>query len=104
MRRGEIWTATAAEPRPTLVIQDDRFDATESVTVCCLTTDTHDMPLFRIPVPASVTNGLSQDSRIMLDKVTTLRRAHLRTCIGVMENEYLIAVERGLLVFLGIAG
>ncbi|MDN5794794.1 MAG: type II toxin-antitoxin system PemK/MazF family toxin [Intrasporangium sp.] len=33
MRRGQLWTATggkhyASKPRPVLVVQDDRFDAT----------------------------------------------------------------------------
>ena len=33
MRRGELWTASAGQgyagkPRPVLIIQDDRFDAT----------------------------------------------------------------------------
>ena len=44
MKRGEIWTAAAGsgyagKPRPVVIIQDDRFDATDSVTVCAFTTD-----------------------------------------------------------------
>ncbi|HEY9556611.1 MAG TPA: type II toxin-antitoxin system PemK/MazF family toxin [Acidimicrobiales bacterium] len=44
MRRGEVWTAAAGsgcigKPRPVVIVQDDRFDATDSVTVCALTTD-----------------------------------------------------------------
>ncbi|KRF20959.1 growth inhibitor PemK [Nocardioides sp. Soil797] len=108
MRRGEIWTGSgsglASKPRPVVVIQDDRFDATESVTVCLLTTSPRDLPLLRVPVAASATNGLSEDSRVMLDRVTTLRRSNLRERIGTLEHEHLIAVERGLVVFLGIAG
>ena len=38
MRRGEIWTAAggkdyAGKPRPVVIMQDDRFDATASITV-----------------------------------------------------------------------
>ena len=44
MRRGEIWTAAGVsgyvgKPRPVVIIQDDRFDATGSVTVCAFTID-----------------------------------------------------------------
>jgi mRNA interferase MazF len=44
VRRGDIWTAAAGrghvgKPRPVVIVQDDRFDATDSVTVCAMTTD-----------------------------------------------------------------
>ncbi|MGL5929638.1 MAG: type II toxin-antitoxin system PemK/MazF family toxin, partial [Dermatophilaceae bacterium] len=43
MRRGDIRIAAArgaytGKPRPVVIVQDDRFDATSSVTVCPLTT------------------------------------------------------------------
>ena len=55
MKRGEIWTAaagsgSAGKPRPVVIIQDDLFDTTASVTVCAFTTDDTDAPLFRIPL------------------------------------------------------
>jgi mRNA interferase MazF len=42
----------AGKPRPVVVVQDDRFDATESVTICPLTTDPTEIPLLRIPLDA----------------------------------------------------
>jgi len=44
MRRGEIWTVSggkdcAGKPRPVVILQDDSFDATNSVTICAFTTD-----------------------------------------------------------------
>ena len=44
MRRGDIWTVAggkdyAAKPHPVVIVQDDSFDATDSVTVCPFTTD-----------------------------------------------------------------
>ena len=44
MRRGEIWTVAAGsgyagKPRPVVIVRDDSFDATDSVTVCAFTTD-----------------------------------------------------------------
>ena len=55
MRRGELWTVAggkdyAGKPRPAVILQDDRFDMTDSITVCAFTTDPTDAPLFRLPV------------------------------------------------------
>ena len=55
MNRGEIWTvaggpAYAGKPRPAVIVQDDAFAARDSVTICPLTSQTTDLPLFRIPV------------------------------------------------------
>jgi mRNA interferase MazF len=75
-RRGELWTAAAAEqgsagkPRPILIVQDDCFEATESITVCPLTTTTADIPLLRIPLQPTQTNGLTTPWSVMLDKIT----------------------------------
>jgi mRNA interferase MazF len=54
VRRAEVWTAAAGsgytgKPRPVVIIQDDRFDATGSVTVCAFTTDPTEAPLIRLP-------------------------------------------------------
>jgi mRNA interferase MazF len=53
MKRGEIWTVAggkdyAGKPRPAVVVQDDRFDKTDSITICAFTTDPTDAPLFRL--------------------------------------------------------
>ena len=58
MRRGEIWTAAdgkdyAGKPRPVVILQDERFDKTASVTVCAFTTDPTDAPLFRLLIQAT---------------------------------------------------
>ncbi len=108
MRRGELWTAAGgkhyvAKPRPVLVIQDDRFDATASITVCPLTSDPIDIPLLRIPLSPSKSNGLREPSSIMLDKVTTVPRSKLAEPIGRVSDTDLIALSRGLVVFLGLA-
>ena len=76
MKRGEIWTVAggtdyAGKPRPAVVIQDDRFDATGSITICVFTTDPTDAPLFRVAVDPTPANGLVVSSRAMVDKITT---------------------------------
>ncbi len=54
VRRGEIWTVAggvyASKPRPALILQDDRFDGTDSVTVLPLTTTHVEAPLVRIHI------------------------------------------------------
>ena len=105
MRRGDIVTVAGGvyvgKPRPALVVQDDRFDATDSVTVCPFTTIEVDAPLLRVPVIADEVNGLGQDSYLMVDKITTVRRSNARTVLGKLEATTLVEFERRLLVFLG---
>ena len=108
MRRGEVWTASggkhyAGKPRPVLIIQDDAFDSTASVTVCPLTTDTVDAPLLRIPLEPDSANGLSTPSRVMVDKVTTMPRAKLGERIGRLADTDMVALSRNIFVFLGLA-
>lgn len=108
MNRGELWTAAggvyASKPRPVLIIQDDRFEATSSVVVIPLTTHDVDAPLIRVPINASPMSGITYDSFAMVDKVTTVRRANLRERTGRATSAQMVDIERALLVFLGIAG
>ena len=105
--RGEIWTVAggvfASKPRPALVIQDDRFDANDSLTVLPLTLTLVDIPLLRIPVLPSELSGLVRESHIMIDKLTTVRRASVQSRGGSLAPVQMVEVERALLVFLGIA-
>lgn len=105
MRRGDIVTVSggvyARKPRPALVVQDDRFDATESVTICPFTSSGVDAPLLRVTVTADEGNGLDQDSFLMVDKITTVRRSNVGTVLGRLETRTLVEFERRLLVFLG---
>ena len=109
MRRGEIWTAAggsgyAGKPRPVVIVQDDRFDATESVTICAFTTDPTDAPLFRLRVEPTVTNGLRETSSIMVDKLTTVHRSRLAKRVGKLADEDMVRMGRAVVVFLGFAG
>lgn len=104
MRRGDIITVAAShanKPRPALIVQDDRFDATDSVTVCPFTSTQVDAPLLRVPVTADEENGLGQDSFLMVDKITTVRKSNARATIGRLEVTTMVEFERRLLVFLG---
>lgn len=108
MRRGDIHVAAArgaytGKPRPVVIIQDDRFDATASVTVCPMTTNPVDAPLIRIPVPANPSTGIEQPSQLMVDKITTMPRANVRERVGQLADTDRVRLDRALVVFLGLA-
>lgn len=109
MRRGEIWTVSggadyAGKPRPAVLVQDDSFDATASVTICAFTTDPTEAPLFRLPIDPSEENGLSARSSLMVDKVTTVPKRKVGSRVGRLGDEDLVRLNRAMMVFLGLAG
>lgn len=107
MKRGEVWTVSgpgyAGKPRPGVIVQDNRFDATASLTVCVFTTDETEAPLFRLPVSPSARNGLRSASRLMVDKLTTVAKDRLGKRIGRLDDEDIVRLNRAMLVFLGLA-
>lgn len=109
VRRGEIWTAAggkdySGKPRPVVILQDDGFDATSSVTICAFTTDETEAPLFRLTVEPSVGNGLRALSRLMVDKITTVPKTKLGAPVGRLDDVDVIRLNQAVLVFLGLAG
>jgi mRNA interferase MazF len=108
VRRGEIWTvaggaAYTGKPRPAVIIQDDRFDANDSVVVCPLTTDPTSAPLFRLPIPPNARTGLQAPCRLMVDKLTAVPRKRLGTLVGTLSPDELKALNRAIFVFLGLS-
>lgn len=107
MKRGEIWTVSGAgyagKPRPAVIIQDDRFDGTASVTICVFTSDPTDAPLLRLAVAPDPANGLALGSRLMVDKLVTVPRERLGERIGRLGEADMVRLTRAVLVFLGLA-
>ena len=108
MRRGDILTVAggrdyAGKPRPIVIVQDDSFDATDSITVCAFTTDQTEAPLFRLPVEPTDRNGLFATSRLMVDKITTVPKSKVGAQIGRLDDEDILRLNRAILVFLGLA-
>lgn len=108
MKRGEIWTAAggkdyAGKPRPVVILQDDRFDMTDSITVCAFTTDPEEAPLFRLPIAPNESNGLRTTCRLMVDKITTVPKTKIGSRIGRLADEDIVRLNRAVVVFLGIA-
>ncbi len=108
MKRGEVWTVSAGgpyagKPRPAVIVQEDRFEATNSITLCVFTTDPTEAPLLRMLVEPTDRNGLSMASRLMIDKITTVPKARLGKRIGKLHDEDIVRLNRAMTVFLGLA-
>jgi mRNA interferase MazF len=109
VKRGEIWTVSggqeyAGKPRPAVIVQDDNFDATASVTICAFTTDPTEAPIFRLLVEPTEENGLRAESRLMVDKLTTVPKVKIGSRIGRLADSDLLRLNRAVVVFLGLAG
>lgn len=108
MKRGEIWTVAGGKdyigkPRPVVIVQDDSFDATDSITVCAFTTDPTDAPLFRLAVGPNERNGLRALSRLMVDKIITVPKSKVGDRIGRLDEEDMVRLNQAAMVFLGLA-
>jgi mRNA interferase MazF len=107
--RGEIWTVAggvyASKPRPAVIVQDDLFDATNSVTVAPMTRILLDAPLMRIRIGGGTgrLSGLDHDSDAMIDKLTTVRRSNVHARVGRLTAAQLVEIERAIMAFLGLA-
>lgn len=107
MKRGEIWTVSGAsdyggKPRPSVIIQDETFETSESITICGLTSDLAPSKLLRIRVAPTTENGLLVDSSIMVDKVTTIPRTKLGRRIGALSEAEMSTLNQAIVVFLGL--
>lgn len=72
IKRGDIVTCALSgdygKPRPAVVVQSDLFNKTHaSVTLCPITSDLVDTPLFRILLLPNKPTGLISVSQIMLE-------------------------------------
>jgi len=108
MRRGDIHTVAggkhyAGKPRPVVIVQDNSFDATDSVTICVFTTDATDAPLFRLAVAPNARNGLRAPCRLMVDKITTVPKSKIGARIGRLDEADILRLNQAVIVFLGLA-
>jgi mRNA interferase MazF len=108
MRRGEIWTIAggkdyAGKPRPVVIVQDNSFDATDSITICAFTTDPTDAPLFRLIIEPNERNGLRSTCRLMVDKIATVSKAKVASRVGRLDDEDMVRLNQAMMVFLGMA-
>ena len=71
MKRGEIWTVAggsdyAGKPRPAVILQDDAFDATASITICPFTSHAVDAPLLRLRIEPSKQNRVRLNRAVIV--------------------------------------
>ena len=108
MRRGDFITVALqgehGKPRPALVIQSDLFaQLTSTVTVALLTSTALDVPLIRVPLEPSETNGLRTRSYVMIDQIFSARTRRVGRVFGRLSDTDLLAVNRALALFIGVA-
>ena len=108
MKRGEVWTVAggndyAGKPRPIVIVQDDSFDLTRSITICALTTDETEAPLFRLAIEPNEHNGLRASCRLMVDKITTVPKSRIGSRVGRLDDEDMVRLNQAMMVFLGLA-
>jgi len=93
--------AYTGKPRPALVVQSDAFNRTHaSITICPITSDCVDAPLFRVSLPVGRRTGLQVPSQVMIDKVVSVPREALGRAIGRAESTELDLVGRALQTWL----
>jgi mRNA interferase MazF len=108
MKRGEIWTVAgskdyAGKPRPVVIVQEDSFDATDSIALCAFTTDQTEAPLLRLLVEPNERNGLRAACRLMVDKITTVPKSKIGARVGRLDDADILRLNQAILVFLGLA-
>jgi mRNA interferase MazF len=102
MKRGAIVVVAArgaytGKPRPAVVVQSDLFNQTHaSITICPITTDCVDAPLFRLNLPPGSRTGLKRVSQIMVDKVVSVPRQSITEEIGECSAGELDTLDGGL--------
>jgi mRNA interferase MazF len=87
-----------------VILQDDRFSGTLSITLCPFTTNPTSAPLFRLPVVPGEGNGLEVRCSLMVDKIMTVPKTKIGARIGRLDDEDLVRLNRAVIVFLGLAG
>jgi len=106
MRRGDIWTLQdqgyASKARPVLIVQSDLADEVDSVILVLLTTFDNTKASSRVLIEPSPSNGLVKTSYIMVEKLLTVRKSDLGTCVGVLTDEDMHQISRKLATVLAI--
>ncbi len=84
-------------PRPAVVVQSDAFNVTHaSITVCPITSDCADAPLFRVALPPGERTGLVVASQVMVDKVSSVPRSAVDRAIGACDDLHIEQIDEAL--------
>ena len=85
-----------------IIIQNDAFRETDSITLCGLTTHETDAPFLRLLIRPSPLNGLRSPSRVMVDKIVTVAKSRLGRRVGRLDPNDVARVNRHLKIFLSL--
>lgn len=107
LKRGDVVVGVVSrdygKPRPAVVVQSDFFNETHaSVTICPITSDLFDTPLFRIPIEPGAGSGIKTVSQIMVDKVQSVPRERIMKKTGRLPMPVLRLVDEALALWLGL--
>jgi len=99
--RGQIYVmgvrgAYTGKPRPVVVMQNPNVQL-DSVIVVPITSHDADGAPIRIAIEPTAQNGLNHRSFAMCDKITTVPKANLSTCIGVLDIPLLAEIQNTLM-------
>ena len=107
MRRGDVVIAVAqgdyGKPRPAVVVQSDIVQQFDTVALAMITTTFIETPDIRPVISPSPSNGLREQSEVMIDKVQPVRRAKVGAVIGRLSDDDMDRVTRSLALFFGLA-
>lgn len=109
MKRGDIVVIAikgpyTGKPCPALVVQSDLYNPTHaSLSVCPITSDCIDAPLFRVPLPPGTRTGLQAPSQAMADKVVSVPRTAVAGRVGRCNDQEVGAVAEALRQWLALA-
>ena len=105
MQRGDLVTVSLqgdyGKPRPALIVQTNLLSELDSVVFCPVTSELR-TAAFRVTVEPTAHNGLRALSQVMVDKLSALPRAKISVPFGRLEEERMRAVDRALLLVVGV--
>ncbi len=107
LKRGDIVIVTQGElgrPRPVVIVQADELgETTTTVLACPITSELTERLPVRPFVQPDAGSGLRIQSQIMTDKLFAARRDRIKRVIGSLDAETCDALDRALLIVLGLA-
>ena len=108
LSRGDIVLVVSSgdygKPRPAVVVQADIFNGTHnSLTLCLITSELVDAPMFRIPLKPLKRNGLKAASQVMVDKIQSARRDRVKSVIGVVSAAEMREIETAAKIWLELS-
>ena len=107
MKRGGIWIVSGGSdyvrsPRPAVILQNDIYQDSKLITICMLTTDVSEHSDIRPMICPDSSNGLSDLSRLMVDKIITVPRTNMEAKVGDLGEEDMAALNRAAIDFMGL--